>query len=1130
MSKHLESLSAEQQQNYQQLLEFHKANQSISNILSLQKQMVMSPSRRPSPPRLAAHPMNMHLGTFAHSQLQLTSQMHQKLAAGLPPNHLNQFFKSPSSSPCSSSASLNNNNHEDGGVNDFSRKRSMESNREKISRENFLANGLGIIGTSSNNHSPTTMAVSSSTSSSSTASSSTPLNHLQNMQPFDFRRLSAAGINFPPTHQPPRLSPELERHHQRQMEARRKLESSGGGGGGGSKPSLSNHTAAGLMNMALAGHHLPFHLPPPPNTLDPSLAASLMASSFSNLMNSSAANLAKSKANAAAAAALEQSARKEREASKGDARRDERDESKHHQQQQQQHSNALNLSRDSRSRSPKSMHGSHHVGRPRSSMPVAPPPPPPAPMRKQHSPGKRQWGSVPVNLGTQFINPATGKKRVQCNVCLKTFCDKGALKIHFSAVHLREMHKCTVEGCSMMFSSRRSRNRHSANPNPKLHSPHLRRKISPHDGRSAQPHPILLQPPGLMPPGMHAFNPFPLLTPPPDVRHPSLAGLDYKHHHKYGSDDHLKMSESEGSSDDDDDGIVVVGEEDHDIDDGDHKLDDIDEDDSIEPETETKMAVSEPTDFSISKINKLPKASPSEGADDCNSGFESNEDSLSVTDSHSNKDDSSVSHTINKRKRKSQNPIRFAVPMSEAGLSDDNDSTDMNYTKQTRVEKPDNLAKKMRASESDADESEPTKSPASADEKGSNGLDAKAAAVNEPAESPSLPRTESNGIKVEPTENAADAENLTLDLSQRRPANDKQILLNENNNKIDSIKMELSRPPSPLLSPKIQVRKDIDVMHPKKVNDAETGGDGALRRLENLSQNHLNELMLQRGNLLGHPFPPLSFMMNPPPLSPTRSPSQSPERAFDSDENGDDYDLSDSEIPLDKDNPRKCSACGKVFPNHFGLRAHYQNDHLKLLHKCDIDGCNAAFPSKRSRDRHSSNLNLHRKLLSTSSSVDRHEDANTNNQAAAAALNAETSRLQTEFLARLYAGSHRLPFNLEALKNNFPDLHPFGGAANHLLNGSSDQQRFAAAAAAAHHPPNPFLFPQLAFPNFSTFAPNLLPHTLNGLSTQLARRQSSDSTSPLACSPSRGAHIPSPILQHHDNERRTPIDDKDGRS
>ncbi|KAH8039947.1 hypothetical protein HPB51_009203 [Rhipicephalus microplus] len=74
------------------------------------------------------------------------------------------------------------------------------------------------------------------------------------------------------------------------------------------------------------------------------------------------------------------------------------------------------------------------------------------------------------------------------------------------------------------------------------------------------------------------------------------------------------------------------------------------------------------------------------------------------------------------------------------------------------------------------------------------------------------------------------------------------------------------------------------------------------------------------------------------------------------------------EIPVDKENPRRCTACGKVFQNHFGVKTHYQNVHLKLMHKCTVEGCNAAFPSKRSRDRHSANLNLHRKLLSTSSS------------------------------------------------------------------------------------------------------------------------------------------------------------------
>lgn len=83
-------------------------------------------------------------------------------------------------------------------------------------------------------------------------------------------------------------------------------------------------------------------------------------------------------------------------------------------------------------------------------------------MRKSSNPIKRQW-TPSANFGSTLIGP-NGKKRVLCTACNKTFCDKGALKIHYSAVHLKEMHKCSVEGCNMMFSSRRSRNRHSANP------------------------------------------------------------------------------------------------------------------------------------------------------------------------------------------------------------------------------------------------------------------------------------------------------------------------------------------------------------------------------------------------------------------------------------------------------------------------------------------------------------------------------------------------------------------------------------------------------------------------------------------------------------------------------------------
>uniref|UniRef100_A0A1I7VFL0 Zinc finger protein n=1 Tax=Loa loa TaxID=7209 RepID=A0A1I7VFL0_LOALO len=81
---------------------------------------------------------------------------------------------------------------------------------------------------------------------------------------------------------------------------------------------------------------------------------------------------------------------------------------------------------------------------------------------------------------------SSGKRRVQCLKCFKTFCDKGALKIHNSAVHLKEMHKCTVEGCEMMFSSRRSRNRHSANPNPKLHTSATQRQFDSFSGDNSR--------------------------------------------------------------------------------------------------------------------------------------------------------------------------------------------------------------------------------------------------------------------------------------------------------------------------------------------------------------------------------------------------------------------------------------------------------------------------------------------------------------------------------------------------------------------------------------------------------------------------------------------------------------------
>lgn len=78
----------------------------------------------------------------------------------------------------------------------------------------------------------------------------------------------------------------------------------------------------------------------------------------------------------------------------------------------------------------------------------------------------------PLGSVTEFDDPTLGMEGntwktgpVQCNICKRMYSNKGTLRVHFKSVHLREMHRCTVPGCDMMFTSVRSRNRHSQNPN-----------------------------------------------------------------------------------------------------------------------------------------------------------------------------------------------------------------------------------------------------------------------------------------------------------------------------------------------------------------------------------------------------------------------------------------------------------------------------------------------------------------------------------------------------------------------------------------------------------------------------------------------------------------------------------------
>ncbi|KAM8748274.1 zinc finger protein basonuclin-2 [Acanthopagrus schlegelii] len=92
---------------------------------------------------------------------------------------------------------------------------------------------------------------------------------------------------------------------------------------------------------------------------------------------------------------------------------------------------------------------------------------------------------------SSFSPAGCRKGRVCCGVCGKSFYDKGTLKIHYNAVHLKIKHRCTVVGCTMVFSSLRSRNRHSANPNPRLHTGAGRDNAHSHRNTHADLHAII---------------------------------------------------------------------------------------------------------------------------------------------------------------------------------------------------------------------------------------------------------------------------------------------------------------------------------------------------------------------------------------------------------------------------------------------------------------------------------------------------------------------------------------------------------------------------------------------------------------------------------------------------------------
>lgn len=678
--------------------------------------------------------------------------------------------------------------------------------------------------------------------------------------------------------------------------------------------------------------------------------------------------------------------------------------------------------------------------------------------RKSSNPMKRRWN--PMVLSTLVTNPSTGKRRVQCHACFKTFCDKGALKIHFSAVHLREMHKCTVDGCTMMFSSRRSRNRHSANPNPKLHSSSLRRKLNPHDGRSSNPFPAAMMRDGTSPLLNHHH-----LGPSPSLLTQSRMLLDQQ---RFGDLDKIRANlTSAGSSA------------------GINDIKDSLRSSSCSPCPSDTYCESEPgssTHPLAKRIKSQDSRSENRRVSESN-GHSSrsrimDHGSVVLPDDEQNRD----SEANRARKRKSANPTKFSTVLhspvpatlsdddlqyssddssssafamdgkNENGLlddgSDDDDDDDsiqeyMNRHRNHALKKmyeahkqqQEQLQQQIREDrEEERQQVAAAQRRDSAQDSDRRQPDLESQAEKE-EQQPSLHQEKEQDLRsrrrqsFRGEERVSQSEERLLQEKEESESHHHQASSEQeedsekrrgDDGQVDGRKTSCSSmSPSDGDEGRGEARKSSeDAMTSNVISGSQ---ENPLRHLESLSLGPFSispnsQLRTSTSSLFANlPFPPgiaslPSFgLANPAGLAGgggggmgckvSRSIEQSDARQdmLDEYEDGEEVgsrgdgesgqedstptpgDMSshmfrDSslsafglDIPVDKDNPRRCTACGKIFQNHFGVKTHYQNVHLKLMHKCTVDGCNAAFPSKRSRDRHSANLNLHRKLLSTHS-------------------------------------------------------------------------------------------------------------------------------------------------------------------
>ncbi|XP_037546570.1 zinc finger protein basonuclin-2 [Nematolebias whitei] len=581
---------------------------------------------------------------------------------------------------------------------------------------------------------------------------------------------------------------------------------------------------------------------------------------------------------------------------------------------------------------------------------------------------------------------ATSRKgRVCCNACGKTFYDKGTLKIHYNAVHLKIKHRCTIEGCNMVFSSLRSRNRHSANPNPRLHMPMLRNNrdkdliransssgtsvISnsknsgftltspgrPPLGFTTPPVDPLLQSPLQSPlvfPTLKSVQPvqpvppfYRTLVSPADLVSPpvslptspimpsttnSTALMDQQQQILAAVASHNNVHLSEA-----------------------HRL----------------SSAGAHQDLTTSSTDPTPKKKPRKSS----MPVKIEKEVIDVADEYEDKDEDDDDNIHHNNHHHQSTLLHNNIKMNgncngnNSGSGTGHHSGGSGQQSPSQDEMSPGLALRgmMRQSEDECREGTGSDSRGGASEL--RCMDS-FTSEDQDHERDFENESETSDSKMFYRDELMDAEEQQkhsrggrgLDKEHESEAHEEAHLRKE-------LEGNGHSSPSPH-HPPIKIKEELNDPTYDMFCMSQYGlynGGMAAAAAAAASMAALHESFISS---IGYGASPPKF---PSSHSPEGDPCSSPD-------------------------PKICYVCKKSFKSSYSMKLHYKNVHLKEMHVCTVAGCNAAFPSRRSRDRHSSNINLHRKLLTKEL-----DDIVLDPQ-----LTPLPKDLRAELLAKIYAGHH----------------------------------------------------------------------------------------------------------------------------